>query len=102
MEAAAVAGEIANRSRLIWRGDGTAFIKRTFTVKKGQPVKYIVDVKENGYGCMSTIMVQGLYNSPERLTAGQQIVTTFTPQTTGDYNISRAMGVPRGRISVID
>ena len=77
-------------------------VPNTFTVKKGQPVKYIVDVKENGYGCMSTIMVQGLYNSPEWLTAGQQIVMTFTPDRTGDFTISCAMGVPRGRISVIN
>lgn len=77
-------------------------VPNTFTVKKGQPVRYIVDVKENGYGCMGTIMVPGLFNSPERLTAGREIVMTFTPDRTGDFTISCAMGVPRGRIAVID
>lgn len=72
----------------------------TFTVKRGQPVRYIVDVKENGSGCMSTIMVPELYDNPEYLDAGRKIEMTFTPQNVGTYGITCAMGVPRGRITV--
>jgi plastocyanin domain-containing protein len=77
-------------------------VPNTFTVKKGQPVKYIVDVKENGSGCMSTILIPGLYDIPELLVAGQQIVMTFTPQNIGDYQITCAMGVPRGLLKVVN
>ena len=73
-----------------------------FTVKRGQPVKFEVDVKETGYGCMSTIMVIGLYDRPQRLVAGSKIIMEFTPTKTGEYTIACAMGVPRGIIKVID
>ncbi|MEK7164486.1 MAG: sulfite exporter TauE/SafE family protein [Patescibacteria group bacterium] len=77
-------------------------VPNRFTVKKGVPVKFEVDVKENGQGCMSTIMVPGLYNNPQLLTGGQKIVMAFTPEQTGDYDITCAMGVPRGVIAVIN
>lgn len=72
----------------------------TFTVKAGQLVRLIIDVKEDGSGCMSTIMVPGLYNTPQLLEKGKQIVMEFTPVKAGDYNITCAMGVPRGVIKV--
>ena len=77
-------------------------IPNTFTVKKGRPVRFAIDVKENGYGCMSTIMIPGLYNTPKLLNAGNPIVMTFTPKKTGSYPITCAMGVPRGEIKVVD
>lgn len=76
-------------------------VPNTFTVKRGQPVQMIVDVKEDSYGCMSTIMIPELYNTPERLTAGKTIIMTFTPFQTGEYQITCAMGVPRGTIKVV-
>lgn len=72
-----------------------------FTVKQGQPVRFEVDVKETGYGCMSTIIVIGLYNQPQRLIAGSKVIMEFTPTKTGEYTIACAMGVPRGTIKVI-
>lgn len=72
----------------------------TFKVKAGQPVKFIVDVKENGSGCMSTIMVQGLYNQPQLLQKGSKLEMDFTPTKPGVYSITCAMGVPRGTITV--
>lgn len=74
----------------------------TFTVKRGQPVKFEVDVKETSYGCMSTIIVIGLYNRPQRLIAGSKVIMEFTPTKTGDYTIACAMGVPRGLLKVIN
>jgi plastocyanin domain-containing protein len=71
-----------------------------FTVKVGQPVKFVVDAKDDGSGCMSTIMIPGLWNKAILLRKGQQIVMQFTPQTTGTYQITCAMGVPRGKIIV--
>lgn len=72
----------------------------TFTVKAGQPVHYVVDAKEDGVGCMSTIMIPGLYNQAIPIVAGQPLALDFTPTTPGSYQITCAMGVPRGKIIV--
>jgi len=74
----------------------------TFTVKKGQPVRFEINVQDNGSGCMSTIMIPGLWDTAELLKKGQTIVMEFTPQKIGDYEITCAMGVPRGLIKVIE
>ncbi|MDP3057599.1 MAG: sulfite exporter TauE/SafE family protein [bacterium] len=73
-----------------------------FEVKRGAPVRFEIDVKESGRGCMSSLMVSGLYNSAQYLQGGTKMVLSFTPQTAGDYNITCAMGVPRGVIKVIN
>jgi plastocyanin domain-containing protein len=72
----------------------------TFTVKAGKTVRFEVDVKEDGQGCMSTIMVPGLYNTPQLLDKGSNLVMEFTPVKAGEYKITCAMGVPRGIIKV--
>ena len=72
----------------------------TFTVKAGQPVKFVVDVKENGQGCMSTITIPNLTTDIYQLTAGKSIDFAFTPSKKGVYQITCAMGVPRGTITV--
>ena len=72
-----------------------------FTVSAGKPVTLEIDVKENGYGCMSTIMIPGLYERAEYLQKGKKIMMSFTPQTKGEYPITCAMGVPRGLIKVL-
>jgi sulfite exporter TauE/SafE/plastocyanin domain-containing protein/copper chaperone CopZ len=72
----------------------------TFTVKVGQPVKFVVDVKENGQGCMSTITVAGMTTDVYQLVAGKTIEMSFTPTKKGVYQITCAMGVPRGTITV--
>lgn len=72
----------------------------TFTVKAGAPVKLLINVKDDGQGCMSSIMVPGLSNTPQYLEKGKTIEMAFTPTQKGDYKITCAMGVPRGVISV--
>jgi sulfite exporter TauE/SafE/plastocyanin domain-containing protein/copper chaperone CopZ len=72
----------------------------TFTVKAGTAVRFEVDVKEDGQGCMSTIMVPGLDNTPQLLEKGNKLTMEFTPVKTGEYKITCAMGVPRGIIKV--
>lgn len=71
-----------------------------FTVKAGIPVKMEIEVKESGSGCMGTIMIPGLVNQPQLLTQGQNITFEFTPQKTGSFPITCAMGIPRGTIQV--
>ncbi len=70
----------------------------TFTVKAGIPVRMEIDVKDNGSGCMGSIMIPRL-TSPEYLEKGKITTFTFTPGV-GEYPITCAMGVPRGKIIV--
>ncbi|OGH11786.1 MAG: hypothetical protein A2857_04830 [Candidatus Levybacteria bacterium RIFCSPHIGHO2_01_FULL_36_15] len=69
-----------------------------FTVKSGQPVRMEIDVKDDGYGCMGSIMIPGLTQQPVILQKGTPIVFNFTPNRAGDYLITCAMGIPRGVI----
>lgn len=69
-----------------------------FSVKAGQPVRMEIEVKDDGYGCMGSIMVPGLTQGAEILTKGNPIVFNFTPTKAGDYLITCAMGIPRGVI----
>jgi len=80
---------------------GSDIVPSTFEVKVGQPVRYEVEVKDSGIGCMSTIMVPGLWDKALSLRKGQTLVMEFTPQKTGVYQITCAMGVPRGTIKVV-
>lgn len=71
---------------------------KEFSVKVGKPVRMEVDVKDDGFGCMGTIMVPGLTQRPEVLQKGTPIVFNFTPNKAGEYLITCAMGIPRGVI----
>jgi len=93
--------------------DGSAILSTTFklredimpskfTAKLGQKTTLVVDVKEDGQGCMSTIMIIGLDDSPQYLKKGKKIELTFTATKPGTYTIACAMGVPRGSITVTE
>ena len=71
-----------------------------FTVKVGQPARLEVEVRDEGYGCMSTIMIPGLYNQPGLLQKGKTLNLDFTASDPGEYPITCAMGVQRGLITV--
>lgn len=75
-------------------------VPSTFTAKVGQKTTLVVDVKDNGYGCMSTIMIIGLDDMPQYLKKGDKLELTFTATKPGKYTIACAMGVPRGSITV--
>lgn len=75
-------------------------VPNRFTVKKGVPVRFEINVKESGQGCMSSIVIPGLYDSFQYLQGGSKITMAFTPDQVGDFNITCAMGVPRGVITV--
>ena len=74
----------------------------SFEVKAGQPIRFEVEVKTASYGCMSTIMIPGLWNRPLPLKKDQTLVMEFIPQKPGVYQIACAMGVPRGTIKVVE
>jgi sulfite exporter TauE/SafE/copper chaperone CopZ len=74
---------------------------RSFTVKANEQYVLAVDAKEDGSGCMSTIMIPGLVNQPEFLKGGETNKLEFTATRPGSYKITCAMGIPRGTITVI-
>jgi len=76
-------------------------VPKSFTVKRGENVRLEINATDTGTGCMSSIMVPGLWNKPEPLVKGKKIVMKFTPQHSGAYKITCAMGVPRGVINVL-
>lgn len=70
----------------------------TFTVKAGVPVRFEINAQDDGSGCMGSIMVSRL-TSPQLLEKGKTNTFTFTPSA-GEYPITCAMGIPRGKIIV--
>lgn len=75
-------------------------IPSVFTVEVGKPYILEVDAKENGQGCMSTIMIPGIYKTPLLITKGK-IRLPFTINRAGSYEITCAMGIPRGTINAV-
>jgi sulfite exporter TauE/SafE/copper chaperone CopZ len=73
----------------------------TFTVKVNEAYELRLNAKEDGIGCMSTVMIPGLNNSPQYIKGGKTNVLTFKAKRPGTYQITCAMGVPRGTITVI-
>lgn len=67
-----------------------------FTVDAGVPVTFEIDAKDDGVGCMNSVMVAGL-TEPQLLQKGKNIILSFTPSK-GEYLITCAMGMPRGKI----
>ena len=75
-------------------------IPSVFTVEVGKPYILEVDAQEDGIGCMSTIMIPGIYKTPLLITKGK-IRLPFTINRAGSYQITCAMGVPRGTINAV-
>ena len=71
-----------------------------FVAKVGEKTTIEVDVKEDGQGCMSTIMIPGLVDNPQFLKGGRIIYMTFTADRPGTYQITCAMGINRGTLTV--
>lgn len=73
----------------------------TFTVRAGQPVRFEIDVRDDGFGCMGSMALPGFSSQVEMLVKGKPMVFEFVPKKKGTYDITCAMGVPRGTITVI-
>jgi heme/copper-type cytochrome/quinol oxidase subunit 2 len=71
-----------------------------FTVKANQPVRFEIDAKDDGQGCMGSVTIPKLTNKVEVFGKGQKTVFEFTPTSTGTFPITCAMGIPRGQIIV--
>ncbi len=71
-----------------------------FTVKVNQPVRFEIDAKEDGQGCMGSVTVPTLTKKVEVFSKGEKTIFEFTPTSKGSFPITCAMGVPRGQIIV--
>lgn len=67
-----------------------------FNVKADQPVRLEIAADDDGAGCMGSVMIPGL-TDPKGFAKGQTTVLSFTPKK-GKYQLTCAMGVPRGEI----
>ena len=76
-------------------------VPSVFTVEVGKPYILEVDAKDDGIGCMSTIMIPGIYKTPLLITKGK-LQLPFTINRVGSYKITCAMGVPRGTIYAVE
>jgi uncharacterized protein len=72
----------------------------TFNISRGQAYTLRVDSKNDGIGCMSTMMIPGLVNEPQFLRADTIHEFSFKAERKGRYEITCAMGVPFGYINV--
>ncbi|PIY69149.1 hypothetical protein COY90_02185 [Candidatus Roizmanbacteria bacterium CG_4_10_14_0_8_um_filter_39_9] len=75
-------------------------IPNKFTVKSGNPVRLDIEAKEDGFGCMGSIMIPGLDENAQGFEKGKITTLAFTPTKPGSYTITCAMGVPKGTVIV--
>ena len=71
------------------------------SIKKGEKVRLEIEVRESQYGCMSTILLPGLFGNAQTLTKGKTLVMEFTPTKVGNYQFVCAMGVPHNAQVVV-
>jgi sulfite exporter TauE/SafE/copper chaperone CopZ len=74
----------------------------TFEVKRGQLTRIEILAKTNGSGCMGSVMIPGLVDTPQFFTKGKKTVLEFHPVKTGFYEMTCAMGIKSGTIKVIN
>ncbi|MFO0703616.1 MAG: sulfite exporter TauE/SafE family protein [Patescibacteria group bacterium] len=76
-------------------------VPNQITLKNNVKTRIEIDVKDDGFGCMGSMAFPGLSRQVEMLQKGKNLVFEFTPTKSGSYDITCAMGVPRGKITVL-
>lgn len=75
---------------------------KKFTFKVGQPVRIEILAKDDGFGCMGSIMIPNLVSQPQFFVKGETVKLEFTPKDTGRYYLTCAMGVTAGQIEIVN
>jgi hypothetical protein len=78
---------------------GGGYSPNQFTVKKGVPVKWIIDAQAP-YSCASSI-IMSKYNISKNLEPGENVIE-FTPTETGKVGFSCSMGMYTGIFNIIN
>lgn len=74
---------------------------KIFNIKAGIPTRLEINSADNGQGCMGSVVIPILAPRDIRFfTKGEASVFEFTPTIPGTYQITCAMGVPHGTITV--
>lgn len=73
-----------------------------FTAEVGKPYTLEVEAQDDGVGCMSTILIPGLADTPRLLEKGETYRLSFIAKSPGEYPITCAMGVSFGSITVVE
>ena len=73
-----------------------------FTVKVGQPARIEILAKTNGSGCMGSVMIPGLVQKAQFFEKGKTAILEFTPNKTGIFEMTCAMGIKSGQIEVVN
>jgi sulfite exporter TauE/SafE/copper chaperone CopZ len=81
---------------------GPTLSPNEFTVKVGQGVRLSVLATADGEGCMGSIMIPGLVNTPQFFVKDETVAMNFVPKKVGKYKITCAMGIKSGTINVIE
>ena len=79
--------------------DANGYAPQAFTVKKGQPVTWVIESKDS-YSCATSLVVPKL-NIRKALVPGENVID-FTPNAAGDIAFSCSMGMYRGIIHVTE
>lgn len=78
---------------------GNGYSPNTFTLKKGRPVRWIIDAQAP-YSCASALIVPQL-NIDKQLKQGENIIE-FTPNIKGQIKFSCSMGMYSGKFIVTE
>jgi uncharacterized protein len=97
----AVSAPVANGGEQVVRMNQIAngYVPNRFTVKRGIPVKWIID-SQNAYTCAASIRMPA-FGISAYLKSGQNVIT-FTPTQAGTYRFTCSMGMYSGSFDVID
>lgn len=79
--------------------ESDGYYPNVFTVKKGQPVKWVINSKSS-FSCASYIVMRQ-FKIGKPLQLGENIFN-FTPTKTGEVPFSCSMGMFRGKFIVVD
>ncbi len=71
-----------------------------FTVKKGQPVKWVIAMNEPPTGCMRNVVIGDIGVTQPMNQSGDTVVE-FTPNEKGDLWVTCSMGIHRATIHVV-
>jgi sulfite exporter TauE/SafE/copper chaperone CopZ/plastocyanin len=77
----------------------SGYSPNNFTVKKGIPVKWVID-SQDAYTCSASIRMPA-YNIAQFLQAGQNVIM-FTPTQTGNVRFTCGMGMFSGTFTVVE
>jgi sulfite exporter TauE/SafE/copper chaperone CopZ/plastocyanin len=77
----------------------SGYSPNNFTIKKGIPVKWVID-SQDAYTCSASIRMPA-YNIAQFLQAGQNVIT-FTPTQAGNIRFTCGMGMFSGTFTVVE